>query len=88
MFKVCIICALSVGIAAPALANEQLARAADVAPGEYTTIEMIELAQVGGHEWQQRMDVIQKQRAAFDAEVRASMTRISTRSPDASVTTR
>ncbi|TCP43254.1 hypothetical protein [Rhodovulum marinum] len=69
MLKKTAIVALALGLAAPAFASEQIARELKVDPDAYTRHEMVQIYTTGGFQRGQRIKLIHKQRAAFEAAV-------------------
>lgn len=72
----------TLGLAAPATANEQLAQKAGVEPGEYTTSEMLQIIdQPTALKRKQRIELIHKARADFAEAVQSALsTHVSSRS--------
>jgi hypothetical protein len=70
MLKKATILALSIGLAAPAYANDQLARAAGVDHDMYTLAELVKIMSYSGRQRDAQIELIHRQRAAFDARVR------------------
>jgi hypothetical protein len=73
MLKKATILALAIGLAAPAYATDQLARAAGVDPEMYTLAELVKIMSYSGHQRAAQIELIHRQRAAFDARVREAV---------------
>ena len=76
MFKKAALVAIAVAIAAPASANDALARMLKVEPGVYTSAELTQMIGTSGPSRKVRLELIQKQREAFDRAVQASAARL------------
>lgn len=75
MFKIAACVVIAVAIAAPASANDALARMLKVEPGLYTSAELTQLIGTSGYDRKIRLQLIRKHREAFDRAVQAAIAR-------------
>jgi len=69
MLKKVAIFAAAMTLAAPAVANDRLAKELGVEPGFYTLNELVQIKNTSGHDRKVRIELINRQKAAFDQAV-------------------